>query len=357
MTPKARIIAFYLPQFHPIPENDEWWEKGFTEWTNVVKARPLFKGHYQPRIPADLGYYDLRISEVREAQARLAKDHDIEGFCYWHYWFGNGKRLLERPFNEVLKSGKPEFPFCLGWANETWQGFNFGERGRNILIEQKYPGDEDIIAHFHEVLPALLDNRYIKVDGKPLFYIYKPSQLLNPARFIEIWQNLAIKNGLNELFFVCQTLDLNLINQYYDYGFNAVNTNRFAYLFANRGIWSKIKRRIFFQPNIFLYKDIIKTFGGKEDANESIFPTVIPNWDHTPRSGKKGSIFHKSTPELFKKHLEDTLETIKHKNPEYKIIFLKSWNEWAEGNYMEPDLRYGRKYLEAIKDVVGDESH
>jgi hypothetical protein len=352
MSNKARIIAHYLPQYHPIPENEKWWGKGFTEWTNVGKAKPLFKGHYQPRIPSELGYYDLRVPEVRDAQAQLAREYGIEGFCYWHYWFGNGKQLLERPFNEVLKSGKPDFPFCLAWANETWQGFDFGANGRNILIEQKYPGEKDIIDHFYKVLPALQDERYIRVDGKPLFYIYKPSFLPNPKKFIEIWQNLAIKNGINELFFVCQALDLDLINQYYNYGFNAVNINRFAYLFMNRGIWSKVKRRIFLRPNIFIYKDIIKQWEGIEDNKEFIFPTIIPNWDHTPRTGKKGSIFHNSTPEFFKKHLERTLETIKDKQAEHKIIFLKSWNEWAEGNYVEPDLRFGRTYLEAIKSVI-----
>ncbi len=355
MNSKARVIAYYLPQYHPISENNKWWGEGFTEWTNVRKAKALFKGHYQPRIPTDLGYYDLRIPEVREAQAQLAQNYGIEGFCYWHYWFGNGKRLLERPFNEVLLSGKPNFPFCLGWANETWKGFDFGASGRNILQEQTYPGDEDIINHFYEVLPAFQDKRYIKVDGKPIFYIYKASQLPNPAHFIEIWQNLAIKNGIGELFFICQVLDLSDIKKYYEFGFNAVNTNKFAYLFKNRGIWSKIKRRIFLQANTFNYKDVIKTLACSLDNEEFIFPTIIPNWDHTPRTGKKGSIFHNSTPELFKKHLEETIEKINHKQQQHKIIFLKSWNEWAEGNYMEPDEKFGRKYLEVLKSVIDNE--
>lgn len=355
MSTKARVIAFYLPQYHPIPENDEWWGKGFTEWTNVVKAKPLFKGHYQPRIPSDLGYYDLRVPEVREAQAQLAKDHGIEGFCYWHYWFGNGKRLLERPFNEVLESGKPEFPFCLAWANETWQGFNFGVNGRNVLIEQEYPGDEDYIAHFYKVLPAFLDKRYIKIDNKPLFYIYKPSLLPNPARFIALWQELANKNGLEGIYFVAQVIDLELIEQYRDFGFNAVNTNRFEDIFKKQSIWSKLKHRIIDTPYIFDYRKVIKILGGKEDVNESVFPTVMPNWDHTPRSGKKGVIFHKSSPALFNKHLEDTLDVIKHKQPENRIVFLKSWNEWAEGNYVEPDSRFGLAYLEVIKLVIRDD--
>ena len=174
---KARVLAFYLPQFHPIPENDQWWGKGFTEWTNVGKAKRLFPGHYQPRVPADLGYYDLRVPETREAQANLAREYGIEGFVYWHYWFGNGKQLLERPFNEVLESGKPDFPFALAWANESWKGFWHGLEDRNTLIEQIYPGKEDYVAHFNVVLPAFKDKRYIRCNGRPVFFIYKPSSL------------------------------------------------------------------------------------------------------------------------------------------------------------------------------------
>ena len=175
MKTKARVIAFYLPQFHPIPENDKWWGKGFTEWTNVGKAKSFFKGHYQPRIPADLGYYDLRVSETRKAQADMAKEYGVEGFCYWHYWFGNGKRLLERPFEEVLKSSKPDFPFCLGWANESWKAkvwdFNSTKRDRT-LIEQLYPGDQDYKDHFYELLDAFKDNRYMRKNNKPICGIY-----------------------------------------------------------------------------------------------------------------------------------------------------------------------------------------
>src|SRR3954463_14619973 len=154
-------IAIHLPQFHPIPENDEWWGKGFTEWTNVTQARPLFPGHKQPHIPADLGFYDLRLEETRIAQAELAKTYGIEGFCYWHYWFGNGKRLLERPFNEVLDSGKPDLGFCLAWANAKWGGVDYGDKYSRLLMDQLYPGPEDFTNHFNEVLPAFKDKRYM----------------------------------------------------------------------------------------------------------------------------------------------------------------------------------------------------
>jgi lipopolysaccharide biosynthesis protein len=206
MKNKARVIAFYLPQYHPIPENDVWWGKGFTEWTNVGKAKALFKGHYQPRVPADLGYYDLRVPETRKAQADMAREFGVEGFIYWHYWFGHGKRLIERPFNEVLVSGEPDFPFCLAWANETWKGFAHGMTNRNILIEQKYPGVADYTAHFYEVLPAFKDKRYITVKGSPLFMIYKPLGEPEVKVFMVIWQKLALENGLEKIYFVTKEL-------------------------------------------------------------------------------------------------------------------------------------------------------
>ena len=203
---KARVIAFYLPQFHPIPENDEWWGKGFTEWTNVGKAKPLFKGHYQPRVPADLGYYDLRLPEVREAQAEMAREAGIEGFCYWHYWFGNGKMLLERPFQEVLQSGNPNFPFCLGWANHSWKTGTWKRDGSNhMIVEQKYLGEGDYRKHFEYVLSAFQDKRYITIDGKPIFVIFDPYDL--PKDFIRLWRQFAVEYGLSGIHFVAYTFN------------------------------------------------------------------------------------------------------------------------------------------------------
>ena len=200
---KARVIAFYLPQFHPIPENDKFWGRGFTEWTNVAKAKPLFRGHYQPRIPADLGFYDLRLPEVREAQAAMASDAGIEGFCYWHYWFGNGKKLLERPFEEVLSSGQPDFPFCLAWANHDWTTKTWQNGGRKeMIVQQTYPGEKDHISHFNYVLPAFLDHRYIKVDGKPLFLILEPYYFKGLTLFMDLWRKLAVEHGLKGIYFV-----------------------------------------------------------------------------------------------------------------------------------------------------------
>ena len=198
---QIRSIAFYLPQFHPIPENDEWWGKGFTEWTNVVKAKPLFKGHYQPKLPTELGLYDLRVPEVREQQANLAKEYGIEGFCYWHYWFGNGRRILERPFNEVLESGKPDFPFCLAWANETWTGIWHG-LNNEILMEQTYPGQDDYIAHFNCLLKAFKDKRYMRVDDKPIFVVYRPNAIPDIKLFVDTFQEQAVQNGLKGVYLI-----------------------------------------------------------------------------------------------------------------------------------------------------------
>ena len=348
-TAAYRLIALYLPQFHPIAENDRWWGKGYTEWTATGRAKPLFKGHYQPRVPADLGYYDLRLPEVREAQAAMAREAGIEGFCYWHYWFGNGKRLLDRPFREVLESGKPDFPFCLAWANESWKGFLHGLKNRNTLIEQKYFGADDYKAHFHAVLPAFRDHRYIRVHDKPLFMIYQPLDFPEIQLFIEIWQALARQNGLKGIYFVGQSYSIEKINLILQTGFDAFNLVRLSYYYMANSVKPLSKPGIL---NIYRYADAIKKLVGTEEKEQHVIPTVIPNWDHSPRSGKEAIILHQSTPQLFEKHLKQVLKTICHKPGQERIAFLKSWNEWGEGNYLEPDLVYGKSYLEVIKKTI-----
>lgn len=359
--PKARVLAYYLPQFHPIPENDEWWGKGFTEWTNVGKAKPMFPGHYQPHVPADLGYYDLRVPETREAQAQMAREYGIEGFIYWHYWFGNGKQLLERPFKEVLESGKPDFPFALAWANESWTGTFHGLKDGKTLIEQTYPGDQDYINHFNTVLPAFKDSRYIKCEGKPLFFIYKPKQCPDIMHFIELWQGLAKENGLAGIFFVaiCGSLyNDNSAKAYLDYvikqGFDALNVVN-AYKWTITDFRYRLLRKVLFKqlgliPDIRPYR--YEQFHCSLDDREMVIPTILPNWDHTPRSGKKGIVLYGSTPESFRTCLRKKLHTIKNKPLEKRFLIIKSWNEWAEGNHMEPDLRFGKAYLEVLKEEL-----
>lgn len=379
---KARVIAFYLPQFYPIPENDNVWGPGFTEWTNVAKARPLFHGHNQPRIPADLGFYDLRLPETREQQAQLAREAGIEGFCYWHYWMGNGKRLLERPFNEVLESGKPDFPFCLAWANHDWKTNTWKNNGGNCMIcEQTYPGDEDYIQHFNFVLKAFKDHRYITVDGKPLFLIYDPYHFEDVEHFIKLWQELATRNGLKGIYFVAMCSSTTTIKRMDDGGFKRVLPNlesskevydsflklgfdginsfgksraEMLYLGKYTRIIRKAAQKLFpWLPTLkYNYPKIIKYFFAPEDAWKNVFPTILPQWDRTPRAGRHEGVYINSTPQNFQVHMEQAINLIKDKPDENKILFLRSWNEWGEGNYIEPDTKYGHGFLKAIKNTV-----
>ena len=379
---KARVIAFYLPQFHPIPENDKWWGKGFTEWTNVAKAKPLFRGHYQPRIPADLGFYDLRLPEIREQQAQMAHEAGIEGFCYWHYWFSHDKKLLQRPFQEVLQSGKPDFPFCLGWANHSWTNKHWeaGTRQqKEMTLMQMVYNEDEYRYHFYDVLPAFKDKRYITVDGKPLFLIWSPLDIPNTQQFINLWQSLAQENGLAGIHFVGLQQNIlshkvtlkdvilkhipnhtascyaNILNQ----GYSAINSRGFhrADLYC-RSLWDIIWRGICIR--MFKYYPISKCDQRKinkwlyteEDKQENVYPTLMPNWDRTARSGKKARIYTNSTPEVFEEQIDQVLELVEKKTMEHKIVFLMSWNEWAEGNYVEPDLKYGHSYLDALQKKI-----
>ena len=350
---KTRVIAFYLPQFHPIPENDAWWGKGFTEWTNVGKAKPLFKGHYQPRVPADLGYYDLRLPEVREKQAELARYAGIEGFAYWHYWFA-GKRLLERPFNEVLESGKPDFPFCLAWANETWTGV-WNNDHKRILFEQTYPGIKDYTDHFYANLKAFTDPRYIHVDDRLVFVVFKPFNLPDSREFIDVWNHLAILNGLKGFYFIAVSSNPSIeIDNIMQMGFDAVNSSRMldAQISISKigRLYKGISRKLFsgkLSLSKFSYSDIVNNWVKNEDYKENVIPSILPNWDNSPRSGRKAIILHNSTPVLFEKHLSEMLKVVDEK--QNKILFLKSWNEWAEGNYVEPDTVYGDRYIEILR--------
>lgn len=357
----TKIIAYYLPQYHPFKENDDWWGKGFTEWTNVAKAKPLFKGHYQPHIPADLGFYDLRLSESREAQAKMAKEAGIYGFCYWHYYFGHGKQLMERPLNEVVDLGKPDFPFCLGWANESWQSKVWNSDGTTTgktLIEQTYQGDEDILKHFDKILSAVKDKRYIRIDNRPLFVIYRPLNLPYFERLKELWnQKLKDYNIADSFFFVAHSQKIDEKERLLSMGYDAINMMRNgAYRWDSKCVkanaLSIARAKLFHAPIRLKYSTMIKFFKSDDDCAENVFPSIIPNWDHTPRSGKRGSVFVGVTPELFKQHVQDILDELKNKPLNRKIAFLKSWNEWGEGNYMEPDLKFGHGMIDAFHNAI-----
>ena len=379
-TDKARVIALYLPQFHPVPENDKFWGKGFTEWTNVAKATPLFRGHNQPRIPADLGFYDLRLPEISDAQAELAKEAGIEGFCYWHYWFGNGKQVLEMPFDRTVNTGKPDFPFCLGWANHDWTTKTW-EKGKGtmkdtMIFKQEYLGDEDYILHFNHFLKAFKDDRYIKVDGKLLFLIFNPFGLPDTKRFIELWNKLAIENGLKGFHFVASNsapkLSLESTTQSFEkefedkidstrsLGFDAVMTSNqknaeFKVAGKVKKIFSAAIRRI--APGLYIekypYKKIIDNIYTGLDEREDVYPQLLAGWDRSPRSGRKAIVYYGTTPETFKYAAQKAVDQVKNKEPEHRIIFLNSWNEWGEGAYMEPDLEFGRGKIEALAEVLG----
>lgn len=352
---RARAIAFYLPQFHPIPENDLWWGKGFTEWTNTARARPLLRGHYQPHIPSDLGFYDLRVPEVREEQARMAEAHGIEGFCYYHYWFA-GRRLLDRPLAEVVSSASPDFPFCVCWANQTWSGIWHGAPNK-ILVEQTYPGAKDHEAHFQYLLPAFRDRRYIRVDEKPVFVVFMPKEIPEPAATLRLWQEMARENGLGGLYLVAYTHDADaeeLRALGYDGVIRALNFKQRQWSKDWRDPWARVSTSVRHRlgyPVTVPYAEL---------ANQCLalwrdgtcFPCVVHAFDNTPRSGRNGVVYQGSTPETFSRLLEGAAASLQGRQPEERLLFLKSWNEWAEGNHLEPDQRFGMRYLETVRDVL-----
>lgn len=353
-----RTIAFYLPQFHPIPENDEWWGRGFTEWRNVVKARPLFSGHYQPHLPADMGFYDLRLPEVRKAQAKLAREHGIHGFCYYHYWF-NGRRILERPFNEVLGSGDPDLPFCLCWANENWTRiWDGGEK--NVLLEQKYSHEDDLV-HIESLIPSFRDDRYIRVDGKPLFLVYRTALLPSPLKTTQIWREAARQAGIKDLYLVRVESHGDCTDPR-EIGFDAsvdfapfnglpppLLRGPFSSLLAKFGMFPKA----FGNHRIVEYQSVANNLMNQADPGFKRFQCVTPSWDNTARRDQDGVVLLEATPVRYEKWLRTSIKkTLERFSGDEQLVFVNAWNEWAEGNHLEPDLKWGRAYLEATLRAV-----
>lgn len=357
------ILAYYLPQYHPCPQNDEWWGKGFTEWTNVGKAKPLFRGHYQPKVPTELGYYDLRLPEVRQQQAELARQAGVTGFCYWHYWFGNKRQLLNEIIDDVIASGKPDFPFCFGWANESWKAklWNADGSGDKMLIEQVYGGEQDYREHFEYALRAFKDKRYVKIDNKPVFLIYRPDFV--PYDFVPCWNELAKEAGFDGIYFIGRITTVGSAaenakkNTYEKKGLHIFTNERWASGYQSRPlarkIWIKIKSKMKRIGVAMPYKDCFPFFTNEdEDIKEDFIPCLIPNWDHSPRSKRKALVLEDPEPKYFYLHAKKVLEIVKKKKNQ--LVFLKSWNEWGEGNYMEPDIKYGRGYIEALAKAIND---
>lgn len=345
-----RVIAYYLPQFHAIPENDEWWGKGFTEWTSVRNGKPLFRGHQQPVEPGELGYYNLLDADIRERQAQLAREAGVEGFCYWHYWFG-GKQLLEKPLQAVLESGKPDFPFCLGWANESWKAKTWLDQQTapdRMLIEQTYP-DGDDEAHFAAILPMLRDKRYIQVDGKPLLMVYRPFDL--PEGWCAKWQRMAKEAGFNGLYLLGHVAYQKQIDAVLSMGFDSVNlvplgdTKRNKCL-ALRHLPCLLRHLRGKSPLVYDYAKAIRVFASRIMRREEVVPTILPGWDHSPRSRMRAFVMHGSTPQAFGKHVQAIKHIVDKKQND--LVMLKSWNEWGEGNYIEPDKQWGKQYIEVL---------
>ncbi len=369
---KIKPIAIVLPQFHPVPENNQWWGEGFTEWTNVVKGKPLFKGHYQPHLPKNLGYYDLRLAETREAQAALAKKYGIYGFCYYHYWF-NGRRILETPVDAILESGTPDFPFMLCWANENWTrnwdgGFN------EVLVEQKH-FIEDFVAHAHHLVKYFQDKRYIRINNKPVFAIYKDLLIEDIDVCINAFRDTLKGYGLE--VFLCRfehdlgtTSDFTKAYSIFDAGIEFQPfTRHFSILkslssaslkkyltISNYYRWIKKTARIPINPKniIIQYKDLVNhDLAYDFQTGFPIFPGVCPGWDNSVRRQNGGAlIINDSTPELFESWVFKKIKKTHWDLLPERFIFVNAWNEWAEGNHLEPCECWGVEYLNAIKKAL-----
>lgn len=352
---KSRVIAFYLPQFYPTKENDEWWQRGFTEWTNVGNAKPIFKGHYQPRVPSELGYYDLRVPEVREQQVELAKEALIDGFCYWHYWFA-GKRLLDRVFTEVVNTGKPDFPFCLCWANHSWYKKTWTSNGKDqLLIEQTYPGEDDYIAHFYALLSAFQDNRYMKTtNGKLLFGIFSASAIPDIDLFINTWNRLAVENGLLGFEFFAFVQGKSQLTKICTEKYGRIVYDTLHDTFQPRKtllskVIASIKSRLSIPEKCINYNEYVKWAIHFYSHHPELTPCIDPMFDHSPRSKNHGVILHNNNPQMWGKLCKEINNNVLNGDDVERLIFIKAWNEWGEGNYLEPDLRFGRSYIEETR--------
>jgi lipopolysaccharide biosynthesis protein/glycosyltransferase involved in cell wall biosynthesis len=339
--PRARALAFYLPQFYPIPENDEWWGKGFTEWTNVVAARPLFPGHSQPHQPANLGFYDLRVPETRERQAELARLHGIEAFCYWHYWF-LGRRLLERPFQEVLASNRPDYPFCLAWANEPWSRRWLGEE-QEILMRQEYSPEDDL-EHARWLLAAFSDHRYLRLDGRPLFLVYRPTHLPEPRRTAELFRTVCVEAGLPEPFLLG-------VNAFQDIDYRTLGFDGTLDFEPRLGALGNPR-----QDGLKVYDYAEARRRMRRERSFPVYPSIVVSWDNSPRRGKHGVVLTNSHPDAFEAGLREMAASLLARPLEDRLLFINGWNEWAEGNHLEPDQRYGLGHLQAVHRVILGES-
>lgn len=347
-----RCLAFYLPQYHPIPENDEWWGRGFTDWANVAAARPRFRGHRQPRIPTDLGFYDLRLPEARAAQAELAGAFGVDGFCYYHYWF-SGRRLLERPFAEVLESGDPDFPFCLCWANESWTRAWNGRDDQALVTQEYSPADD--LAHIRWLAAAFADRRYVRVDGRPLLLVYRASRLPDSRRTTDCWREECVRLGVSEPYLVAvRSFESERVDPA-SLGFDAsvqfapgLTRMSPAASAAARGFRRLLRPASPRRTNLVAdYADAVSTMLEEPDGGYKRYPCVSPGFDNSPRRRQGAAILVGSDPQSYGRWVEEAAGRFTPYSREENLIFVNAWNEWAEGNHLEPCDRWGRSFLEA----------
>lgn len=370
-----KVIPAYLPQYHQIPENDEWWGEGFTEWTNVKAAKPLFEGHQQPRVPMDNNYYDLTNVESLKWQCKIAREHGIYGFSMYHYWF-NGKLLLEKPMELLLAHPEIDIHYCISWANHEWtNGWKASGKQVKTLISINYNDENDWVAHFNYMLPFFKDPRYISEDNKPFMIIYIPQLVTKLNDMLKVWDQMAKDNGFDGLTFLYQSApaytDHSWDRRQFKYGilFNPDfalramgnskkrKVNDFIVKYASR-IKSKlkIKRSLSFEKaglKYYNYDEVWNTILTQMPITDNLIPSAYVDWDNTPRRENRGSVHIGASPEKFKKYFKALVEkTIRVSNQDKMFVF--AWNEWAEGGYLEPDTRYGMGYLDAIKEVLTD---
>ena len=338
-TPK--LIAFYLTQFHPTPENDQWWGKGFTEWTNVTKAEPLFEGHRQPHLPSDFGFYDLRVRETRREQIDLAKQFGIDGFCYHYYWF-SGKRILNLPLDDMLADFESKMPFCLCWANENWTR-RWDAADHEVLIAQEYLPEDDL-NFIKSLVPFFTDSRYIRIDDRPFLIVYRPQHLPDARKTVAIWRDYCRSNGLGEIH-VCAALTHGN-EDYKQFGFDS-GVEFPPHNLRPTNINNQINFRCNFRGNVIQYADIAQSFLDKDYADSRVFRTVFPSWDNTARTKERALIVLNGVPENYEYWLASTIDSSRQRNGDDDVIFINAWNEWAEGCHLEPDRWFGHKFLQA----------
>lgn len=339
---RVRLIAFYLTQFHPTPDNDQWWGKGFTEWTNVTKAEPLFDGHDQPHLPTDFGFYDLRVRATRHDQIVLAKQFGIDGFCYHYYWF-SGTRLLHQPLDDMLADSASDMPFCLCWANENWTR-RWDAAEHEILIAQRYLPDDDL-NFIKSLIPFFSDPRYIRINGVPFLIVYRPQHLPDARKTAKVWRDHCRAVGIGEIHLCAALTHGN--EDYVQFGFDS-GVEFPPHNMKCRNVADQVSFYKPFRGVVADYAVIANSYLERQYTHANVYRGVFPSWDNTARTGNRGVIVRNCTPTNYEYWLSESIKKTSQDFPgEERFVFVNAWNEWAEGCHLEPDRKFQRKYLEA----------